>query len=149
VSNRFSSEMLLCRTWPLRCSKGVPFGQIRQNHGLQNPALLSFAQACPSASIAMPFQALIATIVLPDFARSRSADPEKQSCKSFNLFNLSSDNLARGSSADLENHHGIKDLLWFLVASSCLLHFSNCHSTRFITKTLANVSQHISNLPVL
>jgi hypothetical protein len=48
--------------------------QIRQNHGLQNVALLSFALASASATIAMPFPALAPTIVLPDFSRSCSAD---------------------------------------------------------------------------
>ncbi len=36
----------------------------------------AFSQPCASATIAMPFLALGATIVLPDFARSWSADGE-------------------------------------------------------------------------
>jgi hypothetical protein len=48
--------------------------QIRQNRGLQNVAPLRSLQAFASATIAMPFPALIPTIVLPDFVRSFSAD---------------------------------------------------------------------------
>jgi hypothetical protein len=48
--------------------------QISQNHGLQNVAPLRSRQADASTTIAMPFPAHKANIVLPDFTRSCSAD---------------------------------------------------------------------------
>ncbi|WP_426671291.1 hypothetical protein ACPPVU_08650 [Mucilaginibacter sp. McL0603] len=50
--------------------------QISQNRGLQNIAPLRSHQADASATIAMPFPTHKATIVLPDFVRSCSADGE-------------------------------------------------------------------------
>ena len=48
--------------------------QIRQNLGCKMLRHFSFAQPHASATIAMPFPTLVAIIVLPDFARSCSAD---------------------------------------------------------------------------
>jgi hypothetical protein len=50
--------------------------QINQNHGLQNIALLLSLLPNATANIAMPFPTHKAITVLPDFARSCSADGE-------------------------------------------------------------------------
>jgi len=62
------------RSRPLRCSKGVPLGQIRQNHGCNTFALLRSLIPTLQQKFANAFSDPQPTIVLHDFARSFSAD---------------------------------------------------------------------------
>ncbi|MGZ3767728.1 MAG: hypothetical protein ACXVA2_23895 [Mucilaginibacter sp.] len=78
MNKGLSAEMLLCRTVPLPRKSAKTAGCKILPH-------YSFPLAPASASIAMPLPKLEATIVLPDFARSCSADGKHHMCNHLKL----------------------------------------------------------------